>query len=277
MKQRKYRFTLIELLVVIAIIAILAAMLLPALSSARDKARGTSCLSNQKQTGMQFLLYANSYNDFLPMAKEPHYGDALTWASLLLRASGADPSQEWSLDYNYEDADAAKSLAQLYKSYRCPSIPLVPSIQRRAAMMQVYGYNSFLTGDWINSVNGPYYATDAATRRPKLGKIGSQQINNGFYIYNRPSGMILVADSYNPNDILNGTYGLGTGQATQFYTLGIGASQIDLRHGKCANALMADGSAKSFTRTSLSKAASTSMNAYLDSTVMITIDGGASI
>jgi prepilin-type N-terminal cleavage/methylation domain-containing protein len=66
-KPRTNGFTLIELLVVIAIIAILAAILFPVFAHARAKARQTACLSNMKQLGTGLMMYAQDYDETLPL------------------------------------------------------------------------------------------------------------------------------------------------------------------------------------------------------------------
>ena len=80
-KNRRRGFTLIELLVVIAIIAILAALLLPALAGAKTKAQGIQCMSNLKQLQLVFLLYPDDNNDNLTSSGYTSPVEATAWVN----------------------------------------------------------------------------------------------------------------------------------------------------------------------------------------------------
>ena len=140
---REDRFTLIELLVVIAIIAILAAMLLPALQGARIRAKTSGCQSNLKQIGHAMQMYFQQSNDEIPPYR--YQDTALRWRSPKGNFVDLDrPSWAWMVQSTGVLSFATDSNAAPNKVFHCPGRNKSASVRAHAREI-AYGINYYIS------------------------------------------------------------------------------------------------------------------------------------
>ena len=177
-RAKQPAFTLIELLVVIAIIAVLAALLLPALSGAKERAKTTQCLSNMKQLQLGWQLYTMDFGDFMP--GNDRYGTSfandLIWAHGFMTyendalAAFAFPTVT---NRSMLEADGKGSIGKYVGNasvYRCPSDRSYIILNgQRLDRVRSYAANNYL------GTHGPYQGGPPASTGRTFTKFSSIQ------------------------------------------------------------------------------------------------------
>ena len=220
-------FTLIELLVVIAIIAILAAMLLPALNQARERARGSACMSNGKQMGLAFQMYANDYNGIIFYQSPSKY-----WTDVIF-------------GYNSTHTGYTTEAYISEKTGQCPSDA------RKATLKAWEGING-VADYYYDFLNNP--TIDGKNKNDELGKfvVGDLTKGRGYAVglVKRPTDTFLWGDTVN---LTTSGQPIGWAYFRSVIVNDWGPLGIARRHANRANMLMFDGHVSSMDKYQLRK------------------------